>query len=712
MKARSPMSRRAPRPATTSAGSSAIMRAPPATRSRAGFDGVQVHGANGYLVDQFLRDGANFRDDEYGGSIDNRLRFMTEVLEASAPRSAWTGSASASRRTSNPGRRGFRSDPAVHARSPSGSRAERAVDRAARAAPADLGRRDPDGAGQPGDARRSIRARSCSTATMTDRARASAHGRGHRRRRSASAGRSSPTRTWSSGSRPARRSALATTTTLLFGRRGGLCRLSRARTRRRPPRLRIARAASNRASAASAASPPLSPWAGSARTSAWASFSTVRMPLPMARPSSVSSISAARAFAGDDLEMIGLAADHHAERDEGVVAAALGGQRDRAGQFERAGDGDRLMLVAGRLDRGAGAGEQHVVEMGVEARLDDQDRGHASVLQPRSAARRRWRGRSRRARPACGGCWSAGSCRGCRARRGSARRCRSRAAARRPPAGLPGAKVDRARQRARRGGVKHDDHARALRLDHRHRALRAGRRARPPRRARRRTGRGCASGPASASSGSSAPWTSASCSSPRRLVAEDLGRPAAPLPAVERAVGDPLDQMVLLQAVGDEVADRADLEAVSAGEVHQIVEPRHRAVLAHDLADHAGGVEAGEPGDVDRRLGMAGADQHAAVRATSGKTWPGETIASGPLAASIATAMVRARSAALMPVVMPSLRLDRDGEGGLVAAAVGARLIGSRPSWSTRSLVSARQIRPRPCRAMKLIASGVAICAG
>src|SRR5206468_7370752 len=46
------------------------------------FDGVQVHGANGYLVDQFLRDDANFRRDEYGGSIPNRLRFMTEVLEA------------------------------------------------------------------------------------------------------------------------------------------------------------------------------------------------------------------------------------------------------------------------------------------------------------------------------------------------------------------------------------------------------------------------------------------------------------------------------------------------------------------------------------------------------------------------------------------------------------------------------------------------------
>lgn len=48
----------------------------------AGFDGVQVHGANGYLVDQFLRDSSNFRTDSYGGPIENRLRFMTDVLRA------------------------------------------------------------------------------------------------------------------------------------------------------------------------------------------------------------------------------------------------------------------------------------------------------------------------------------------------------------------------------------------------------------------------------------------------------------------------------------------------------------------------------------------------------------------------------------------------------------------------------------------------------
>lgn len=49
---------------------------------RAGFDGVELHGANGYLIDQFLRDGANKRTDAYGGSIENRTRFLKEVLEA------------------------------------------------------------------------------------------------------------------------------------------------------------------------------------------------------------------------------------------------------------------------------------------------------------------------------------------------------------------------------------------------------------------------------------------------------------------------------------------------------------------------------------------------------------------------------------------------------------------------------------------------------
>jgi len=54
----------------------------------AGFDGVEVHAGNGYLIDQFLQDGSNKRTDEYGGSIENRARLLFEVVEAMV--SAWT----------------------------------------------------------------------------------------------------------------------------------------------------------------------------------------------------------------------------------------------------------------------------------------------------------------------------------------------------------------------------------------------------------------------------------------------------------------------------------------------------------------------------------------------------------------------------------------------------------------------------------------------
>jgi 2,4-dienoyl-CoA reductase-like NADH-dependent reductase (Old Yellow Enzyme family) len=53
-----------------------------ANAKRAGFDGVEVHGANGYLLDQFLQDGSNKRTDAYGGLIENRARFHLEVTDA------------------------------------------------------------------------------------------------------------------------------------------------------------------------------------------------------------------------------------------------------------------------------------------------------------------------------------------------------------------------------------------------------------------------------------------------------------------------------------------------------------------------------------------------------------------------------------------------------------------------------------------------------
>ena len=56
---------------------------------QAGFDGVEIHAANGSLIDQFLQDGSNHRDDVYGGSIENRTRLLLEVTEAAA--SVWGG---------------------------------------------------------------------------------------------------------------------------------------------------------------------------------------------------------------------------------------------------------------------------------------------------------------------------------------------------------------------------------------------------------------------------------------------------------------------------------------------------------------------------------------------------------------------------------------------------------------------------------------------
>ena len=53
-----------------------------ANAKEAGFDGVEIHGANGYLIDEFLQSKTNHRSDEYGGSIENRYRFLKEVIEA------------------------------------------------------------------------------------------------------------------------------------------------------------------------------------------------------------------------------------------------------------------------------------------------------------------------------------------------------------------------------------------------------------------------------------------------------------------------------------------------------------------------------------------------------------------------------------------------------------------------------------------------------
>ena len=135
---------------------------------------------------------------------------------------------------------------------------------------------------------------------------------------------------------------------------------------------------------------------------------------------------------------------------------------------------------------------------------------------------------------------------------------------------------------------------------------------------------------------------------------------------------DAADQLLGAPAVADQVGDGPELQAVVLRERHQLRQPGHGAVVAHHLADDAGRVQPGQPRDVDGRLGVAGADQAAAlarhqrehvarrhdVRRPAGRV-DGDRHAAG--------AVVR-RDAGGDAV----RRLDRDGERGLVAAAVGA----------------------------------------
>ena len=83
--------------------------------------------------------------------------------------------------------------------------------------------------------------------------------------------------------------------------------------------------------------------------------------------------------------------------------------------------------------------------------------------------------------------------------------------------------------------------------------------------------------------------------------------------ALERHLDRALDEVIVFAAIGDEVGDGADLETVKLRELHEVGQPRHRAVVVHDLADHAGRIEPREPRDIDGGFGMAGAHQRAAV---------------------------------------------------------------------------------------------------
>ena len=122
--------------------------------------------------------------------------------------------------------------------------------------------------------------------------------------------------------------------------------------------------------------------------------------------------------------------------------------------------------------------------------------------------------------------------------------------------------------------------------------------------------------------------------------------------------------------MGDQIGDRAELQVVALGERHQVGQARHGAVVVHDLADHRRRIQAGLAGDIDRRLGMAGADQRAAFARHQREHVAGrhDVVAAAfrvDRHSDGACAVVRgdAGGDALA-------RLDRDGECGLVPRAV------------------------------------------
>ena len=148
------------------------------------------------------------------------------------------------------------------------------------------------------------------------------------------------------------------------------------------------------------------------------------------------------------------------------------------------------------------------------------------------------------------------------------------------------------------------------------------------------------------------------------------GDPFAAELAVEPRLGDATHQIVVLVAIGDEVADGADLEAVLGGERQQVGQPRHAAIVVHDLADHPRRVEPRQPRHIDRRLGMPGADQHAAVLRHQRKDVPRRGDMLGALGRVDGDRDGARAVGGGNPGGDALARLDRHGERGVVAGAV------------------------------------------
>ena len=98
-----------------------------------------------------------------------------------------------------------------------------------------------------------------------------------------------------------------------------------------------------------------------------------------------------------------------------------------------------------------------------------------------------------------------------------------------------------------------------------------------------------------------------------RLVIEADRLPVAAPLAVEDGFRPSFDHVIMAAAIGDEIADRADLHLVLLREGDEVIEARHGAVVLHHFAHNTGRIEAGEARHIDSGFGMAGAHQHAAI---------------------------------------------------------------------------------------------------
>ncbi len=163
-----------------------------------------------------------------------------------------------------------------------------------------------------------------------------------------------------------------------------------------------------------------------------------------------------------------------------------------------------------------------------------------------------------------------------------------------------------------------------------------------------------------------------------------------------RKFADPLDQLFARLPIGDQIGDRDPPELVPLGEARHLRAAHHRAVVVDQLADHADRLEIGEPAEIDRRFGVAGAHQHAAFLGDQREDVAGADkvrgarIAVGEIAHSRGAVVRRDAGGGAVPII------DRHREGGAVRAPR-CRRPSAPGAAAARSRRSAARRRCRRC---------------